>query len=81
MITKQYIQLRDNQGTLHKWLIEEETENTYKIFCNGFISEIYKKNTYWTDEGLHSLEIRNPFRTLENRKYAKAEFCEIKLNS
>jgi hypothetical protein len=77
MITEQHIQIRDIKGLIHKWLIEEETKDSYKIFCNGFISIINKKHTYMKDGLLYTSDIRNPWCTLENKKYMKAEYCEI----
>jgi hypothetical protein len=77
---EQYIQIKDSKGILHKWFIEEKTENTYKIFCKGFISEINKRNTYMKDNLLYTSEIRNPFTTMINGKgqrYTKAEYCEL----
>jgi hypothetical protein len=77
MTTGQYINIKDNKGIIHKWLIEEETENTYKIFCNGFVSEINKKNTYIKDDQLCASDIKDAHRTFDNKRYAKAEFSEI----
>lgn len=76
----QYIKIKDNKNILNKWLIEEETNNTYKIFLNGFISEINKKNTYMKDNILYTSEIRNAYTTMINGKgqrYAKAEYREL----
>lgn len=79
---KQYIQIKDRNGLLNKWLIEEETENTYKIMYNGFISEILKRNTYkdFKNDILVTSDIRNAytrFKLSNGKKYTKAEYCEL----
>lgn len=78
----QYIKVKDNKGNLNRWLIEEETNNTYKISYNGFISEILKKNTYtdFKDIDFLTSDIRNAYTILKlsnGKKYTKAEFCEL----
>lgn len=82
MATGQYINIKDSKGFIHTWVIEEETKNSYKIFCNGFISEICIKHTYMKDGVLYTSDIRNPFSNIElkkGKKYAKAAYCEILL--
>lgn len=80
----QYIKIKDIRGRLNKWLIEEETQNTYKISCKGFISEINKKNTYidfkdFNNDILCTSDIRNAYNGFPDRTYSKASFCEIKI--
>lgn len=79
---KKYIHIKDNKGAVNKWLIEKETINSYKIFFNGFISEINKLKTFYIDDDLYTLDIRNAYTTLfkaNGKKYSKATFCEIEL--
>ncbi len=77
---EQYIHIKDIKGIIHKWLIEEETKDSYKIFCNGFITEIKKQCTYMKDNKMYTSRVINPYSTLENIKYAKGAFCEIWLD-
>lgn len=75
----EYILIKDNRGFINKWTIEEETEKAYKLFCRGYIRELSKRHTYAKENELYSSDIRNPFPTLENRKYSKSAFTEIYL--
>ena len=59
MAQQTYITVKDNRGIEHKWLVEEETKNTYKIFSNGIITSIYKVGCYLIDGQLYSYETRN----------------------
>lgn len=77
IIVKKYITIKDRDGILHKWLIEEDLDNRYKLSCNGFITELSKNHTYLKNETLYSSDVRNPWCTLENKKYSKAEYFEI----
>jgi hypothetical protein len=79
----QAIYLPDINKNLNKWIIENETENTYKIYADydkRFVTEVYKSLTYWFEGKLYSSEIRSPFSTIVPDRYGKCEYCWIVLD-
>jgi hypothetical protein len=78
------IKVKDRNGDFNNWIVYAETEHTYKIYAEcdrGYIAEIYKDKVWSFDyiESWYSDEIKNPFSLLPEW-YAKAEFCEIRLD-
>lgn len=73
----QFIVIKDKHDNFNSWTIEEETENTYKIFSKGYITEIYKNKCYRVDGTLYSYEVRD--NKFEHIGFALASFCEIRL--
>lgn len=53
-----YVKVMNHVGRFVKWLIEDETENTYEISHVGLITLIYKKKCFIYDDELLSSETR-----------------------
>jgi hypothetical protein len=85
-LEKKKVKIYDNTGNINIWIIYGETEYTYKVYAEcdrSYITEIHKsKVQYFEDDFYYEIyctEIKNPFSLLPEW-YAKAEFCEIKLD-
>ena len=79
-MTPEFVKVKNKIGKDIKWLIEEETKNTYKIFSNGIITSIYKVGCYEIDGQLYSYETRNnnslDYDTLVYED-GEVEFCDV----
>lgn len=53
------VRVKDKSGKEHRWTIEKELRNAYRIFSNGIITYIYKAGCYCIADQLFSFETRN----------------------
>jgi hypothetical protein len=70
----------DKYCKMHKWVIEEDRGAIFTIIAEEdkrYISHIRKDKVYIDGSSLYSDEIKNPFCTIENKRYSKSEFFEI----
>lgn len=73
------IHIPDKHGNINRW-IAEDMGAMFTIIAEKdkrYISHISKDRVYIEGGLLYSDEIRNPFCTIENKRYSKAEFGVI----
>lgn len=74
------IHIPDIHNEINRWIIEADLGAMFTIVAEKdkrYISHIGKDKVYIKDGFLYSDEIRNPFCTIENARYSKAEFGVI----
>lgn len=75
-----YIKISDKMGKMRNWMIEEETDEFYKVFCLGQVATIRKDRCSIFDGQLISYEILNIYddkSELITDKISGGEQCSI----
>jgi hypothetical protein len=55
----EYVKIVDKNGKFRNWMIEDETDEFYKVFCMGQVASIYKSKCSVFNGKLISYEVLN----------------------